>query len=313
MNAQRIKLFVRTWMLPIAMLGGILLHNYMHWLSPISPYLIGVMLFLTYCKLNPREMRITPFSLVLLLIQILGAITIYILLIPFNEILAQGAFICVFCPTATAAPVITGMLGGSITRLASFSLLSNFTVALLAPFLFTLLGTSDVQSEVSFYNVLGMISIKVVPLIIGPLVLALILEAISPDIHDMIGRYQEVSFYVWAIALFIVVGNAVSYVISHLLRYPGEGGIMLQLAIASLVVCCAQFYFGRRVGKKFGDKVAGAQGLGQKNTVLAIWMALTFLHPITSIAPAAYVAWQNTINSLQIWNKNRTANKITAL
>lgn len=78
---------------------------------------------------------------------------------------------------------------------------------------------------------------------------------------------------------------------------------MLLLAGLSLVVCCLQFYIGRRIGRACGDKIAGAQGLGQKNTVLAIWMALTYLHPIASVAPAAYVAWQNTINSAQLYIK----------
>ena len=42
-----------------------------------------------------------------------------------------------YCP---AAPVITGMLGGSIERVATYSLASNIAVALLAPPVFTLIG-----------------------------------------------------------------------------------------------------------------------------------------------------------------------------
>jgi len=41
--------------------------------------------------------------------------------------------------------------------------------------------------------------------------------------------------------------------------------------------------------------------LGQKNTILAIWMAQMYLNPISSIAPGAYVLWQNIINSYQVW------------
>jgi BASS family bile acid:Na+ symporter len=52
--------------------------------------------------------------------------------------------------------------------------------------------------------------------------------------------------------------------------------------------------------------VAGGQGLGQKNTVLAIWMAQTFLNPISSIAPGAYVLWQNMFNSWQVWRARKT-------
>ena len=45
--------------------------------------------------------------------------------------------ICFLCPTATAAPVITGMLGGSIERVATYTLASNIAVALLVPPVFT--------------------------------------------------------------------------------------------------------------------------------------------------------------------------------
>ena len=80
---------------------------------------------------------------------------------------------------------------------------------------------------------------------------------------------------------------------------------MILIALVAGVMCVAQFYIGRRIGRACGDKIAGAQGLGQKNTVLAIWMALSYLNPISSVGPAAYIAWQNTINSLQLYFKSR--------
>ena len=63
---------------------------------------------------------------------------------------------------------------------------------------------------------------------------------------------------------------------------------------------------GRKIGSRFNDKITGGQSLGQKNTVLAIWLALAYLDPITSIAPAAYVAWHNIMNSYQIYHHNHT-------
>lgn len=292
-------------MLPIAMLGGIVLHNYMHYLSPFSPYLIALMLFFTYCRLELREIRITSFSWYMLLIQIGVPIALFFIIRPFNEIIAQTAFICIFAPTATAAPVITGMLGGSISKLVTFSLISNCAVALLAPVCFTFIEAHGHSADLSFMHITGLISIKIIPIILGPLVLALILKWISPKAHKAIAEHQTVSFYIWAVSLFIVVGNAVSYVIAHLRENGDDATMMTVLALISLVTCCFQFLAGRRIGKLCGDKIAGAQGLGQKNTVLAIWMALTFMNPVSSIGPAAYVAWQNTINSLQIWFKTK--------
>jgi hypothetical protein len=39
--------------------------------------------------------------------------------------------------------------------------------------------------------------------------------------------------------------------------------------------------------------------------VLAVWMAQSFLNPISSIAPTAYIVWQNLVNSYQIYKKDR--------
>ncbi|WP_300505625.1 transporter [uncultured Duncaniella sp.] len=290
---QRLK----PWMLPIAMLAGMVFHDFMGRIEFIAPYLIFIMLFITFCRVKPHEFRITRLSWGLLSVQILGAIAVYFCLLPLSPDIAQGTFICVFCPTATAAPVITGMLGGSVPRLATFSIISNVTVAILAPILFTLMGT---EADITFMDSLTTISMKVMPLIILPLILALLLLKVAPKVHRAVAERQAISFYIWAVSLFIVVGRAVSFIMDEPAAAVPE---MILLAIFLGIVCCGQFWIGRKIGHRCGDKIAGAQGLGQKNTVLAIWMALTYLNPVSSVAPAAYVAWQNTINSAQLYFK----------
>ena len=81
------------------------------------------------------------------------------------------------------------------------------------------------------------------------------------------------------------------------------------IAFAALVICLVQFRFGRWLGRRYGDAVAGGQSLGQKNTVLAVWMAQSFLDPISSVAPTAYIVWQNFVNSYQIYKKDRETMK----
>lgn len=287
---------IKPWMLPISMVGGLVFHSYIHYLQPIAPYLIFTMLLITFCKVKPSEFKVTWLSWSLLSVQVLGSLLVFAALLPFGKDIAIGGFICVFCPTATAAPVITGMLGGSVPRLATFSIISNFACAVLAPILFTLMGS---HNEMGFAATSLNIAYKVVPLILAPLFLALVMMKTVPRVHAEIGRRQSLSFYIWAVSLFIVVGNSVSYIILH----HENVRVMIAVAVVALVVCCAQFIIGRVLGRKFGDKIAGAQGLGQKNTVLAIWMALTFFHPITSVGPAAYIVWQNTINSIQLYFK----------
>ena len=299
MNAHEFRQNLKPWILPIAMVLGIVLHNYINLVAGLSPCLIFLMLLITFCKISPNDFRISKFIWILLSVQILGAIIAYIVISPFSKDVAQGAFICIFCPTATAAPVITGILGGSVTLLATYSLISNISVAILAPFLFSLIGTG---SDIEFTSSILTIESKVFPLILSPLALALLFRAYMPKVHKQIASRQSLSFYLWAFALIIVVGNAVSFI----MREPADKiPEMVTIALVSLVACCMQFYVGRKIGRRFGDKISGAQGLGQKNTVLAIWMALTYLNPISSVGPAAYVAWQNTINSIQLYYKGK--------
>lgn len=268
----------------------------------MAPYLIFIMLFITFCRINPNELRVTNLSLSLISIQLFGALALFFAISPLSVDVAQGTFICIFCPTATAAPVITGMLGGSVPRLATFSLISNIMVAITAPFLFSLIGSTDMPIATS----IATIAMKVMPLILVPLITALALRRIAPKVHAAVATRQSLSFYIWALSLFIVVGRAVSFVMNEPWEKVPE---MIVIALCSLVACCLQFYYGRRIGRACGDKIAGAQGLGQKNTVLAIWMALTYLNPISSIGPAAYVAWQNTINSIQLYLHQKKGDK----
>ncbi len=297
MKLATIRQRIKPWMLPIAMVGGLLFHNIIDKVAFIAPYLIFVMLLITFCRVSPKEFKVTRFSWLLLAVQLIGSVAVYFMLLPLGDEIAQGAFICVFCPTATAAPVITGMLGGSIVKVATFSLIGNVSVAVLAPVLFTMMGA---DAQIDFFESVMTICARVVPMILTPLVIALLLMRTAPKVHHTIAEHQSLSFYIWAVSLFIVVGRAVSFVMDEPADKIPE---MVLIAMFSAILCCLQFYAGRKIGGRCGDKIAGAQGLGQKNTVLAIWMALTYLNPIASVGPAAYIAWQNIINSSQLYYK----------
>lgn len=303
MNYSQLRQNLKPWMMPIAILLGIFFHSTISKVGFLTPYLIFTMLLITFTKIRLSEVRISRMIWYLLAIQIAGALACYFILLPFNVTVAQGIFICVFCPTATAAPVITQMLGGSLPRLVSYSLVSNAAVALLAPALFSYMGGSDIPFVEAMFSIAG----NVVPLILAPLAIAVLLQHTLPGVHAQIARRQSLSFYIWSLSLIIVVGRSISFII----REPAsEIPVMIVLAALALVVCVGQFIAGRRVGARCGDRISAAQGLGQKNTVLAIWMALTYLNPISSVAPAAYIIWQNTINSGQLYFKMHRENAV---
>ncbi|MCH5225092.1 MAG: transporter [Muribaculaceae bacterium] len=282
-------------MMPIAMVVGAIFYPWMEYITFLSPYLIFIMLFITYCKLTPHDFKPTKFELILLGVQILMAAAAYLSIFFWNRTLAEGVFICFFISTATAAPVITSMLGGSISKVATFSLMSNAMIALLGPIVLAAIGD---HSEITFSESFFLILKQVFPLILLPLVLAMALRKFAPRLHSAVVEKQQVSFYCWCLSLLIVVGGCTSFAIQN--WTPETTITMIMLALGALAACLIQFKLGRRIGRRFGDSVAGGQSLGQKNTVLAVWLALAYLNPMASIAPAAYVAWQNIVNSWQL-------------
>ncbi|MDR1455146.1 MAG: transporter, partial [Tannerella sp.] len=291
--------FVREWMLPLAMTVGALTHVWMGRLAFLTPYLIFLMLLVTFCKMSWKDIRFHPAHIWLLLIQLAGNVLIYVLVRPFDEVVAQGAMLCVLAPTATAAAVITGMLGGNVGFLTAYLLFCNVTVAVVAPIEFSMIG---VHGDLPFLLSVWQICRKVFPLLVLPLLVAFALRQWAPKVHGALLGIPKLTFYLWTVALVIVTGITVHDMLNRRASDLRTAGA---LAAASLVICCLQFLIGRRIGRRYGDPVSSGQGLGQKNTILALWMAQTYLHPLAGIAPATYILWQNVINSYQLWRKNR--------
>lgn len=298
MNAREFQRRAKPWVLPLAMLCGLLFHPWLEAVAWVVPYLIFTMLTITFCRVRPRQFELSTMLWIMLAIQLACSAVVFLVLRPFSLDVAQAIFICVLCPTATAAPVVTGMLGGSVPRVAAYSVLCNLAVALLAPLLFVWVGEG--AAAMSFADEFKSVALQVAPLIVLPLALAFGLYFFAPKVHSAIGSVQGVSFYLWAVSLVVVVGRAVAFILAEPAAAIPE---MIVIALGAGVVCVLQFAAGCRIGRRCGDAVSGAQGLGQKNTVLAIWMALTYLNPIASIGPAAYIVWQNSINSAQLYFK----------
>nr|WP_306439040.1 transporter [Parabacteroides sp. 52] len=281
------------------MLTGVITYPWVSHLIVLTPYLIFSMLLLTFCKLSPTDIHIRPAHIWLLLIQVFGCIVLYGIVCLFHPVLAQGALICVLVPTATAAAVITGMLGGSVPFLTSYLLVCNIGVALVAPILFSMIGT---HTDMPFMESFLYICKQVGPVLLLPLLFAWGIRYLTPKVHEKLLRLHGLSFYIWALSLTIVTGSTVRFLVEQ--ENPNYS-VEISLALVSLFICVGQFLLGRRIGKYYGDPISAGQGLGQKNTILAIWMAQAYLNPLSSVAPAAYVLWQNCINSYQLWLKGK--------
>lgn len=295
---------IKNLTLPLAMLLGVLGYRWFCRLAPVTPFLIFIMLFFTFCKVDIRAMKVRSWHWILLAFQLFVSVGCFFLLRPFDLLLAQGIMLCVLMPTATAAAVITGKLGGNVEQLTTYTLLSNFAVALLAPAFFPVVHP---YAHLTFLQGFLTIIEKVFPLLIGPFFAAILLRSIYRKICDKPLRlspfFSNLPFYIWAFSLVILMAST-----TYSLVYDEyDKWAALLLAIGSLCTCLLQFGVGKWIGKKQGATISAGQALGQKNTILGIWMAHTYLLPLSALGPAAYIIWQNLFNSWQLWRQGKKA------
>ena len=307
-------MFIKDWTLPIAMMVGVLsyfafkdlealepLLPAARWVSShFPPWLIFFMLLFTFTKIHPKDLWPRKVHLWLLLVQVAGSVGVYLLLHPFNEVVAQSAMICIICPTATAAAIITEKLGGKVDALITYVIEINLVVSVFVPAVFPLI---EPHEGLTFFQAFLTILKRVVPLLVMPLVAAWFLRFCLPAVHRWLYEHRGAAFYLWAFSLILVMGQTTK----SLVESPYSLGVELSIAFVGLVTCVLQFVIGKRIGSRYGDRISAGQGLGQKNTVLAIWMAYTYLNPVTAVAPGCYVVWQNIINSWQLYRKRKHA------
>lgn len=306
-----IFLFIRKWTLPLAMLIGAAsyflytsipifdsTHAFVNSaISIIQPVLLFTMLLITFLKVSPSQLRLQRWHLWGLILQlgIYGLLALPIIVDPNNEwnVVIEGGMLCIICPTATAAAVVTGKLGGNQATLTTYTILINLCVAIAVPAVVPLLHPN---SEMTFLTDAGLILSKVFPLLFCPFLLAIIIRKYAPRVADRLTQIKDLAFYLWAIALALAIAVTVRSIVHSDCPWKYQVGI----AFSSAIACIIQFAFGRWMGRKYGEPITVAQSLGQKNTVFAIWMGYTFMNPVTSIAGGFYSVWHNVYNSLQL-------------
>jgi len=293
----------RSLILPFAIVFGLIFHQYIALAKNAVPFLIFFILMFNFSSLEVRKLKLTGMHYWLLLFQIVVSLLFYFILLPANEIIAQGVLVGILSPVAASVVVIACMLGADRSTITAYTLLGNAGIAIVAPIYFSFIGAN---MDMPFMDSFGLILSKITPIIVLPLVVIIVLQFVAPKANHAIAKLQGISFYLWAMALMITISQTIDFIY----RYgAGNESVIIWLSIASLIGCAIQFAVGRWVGKKYGDSIAGGQALGQRNTAMAIWMAYTYLNPLASIFPAAYSIWQNLFNSYQLWKHDKRVNQ----
>ncbi|WP_027454900.1 bile acid:sodium symporter [Xylanibacter brevis] len=309
--------FLKDWTLPVSMGMGTIVYLIFAFVpalesaaevmepvfNTILPLFMFLILFVTFCKVDFHKMLPVGWHLWvsifnLLFVGIVMAIVLFFHFTGDKLVLMEALLMCIIAPTATAAAVVTQKLGGSLEEMTTYTFLSNFLTVLLVPVCFPLIEKS---ADISFMSAFTKIFYQVVTLLVVPMLLAYLVKHYWQSLHRKVVSVRDLSFYLWGCSLMIVTGTTVKNIVH------AQATLLLlgSIAMLGLLLCVIQFAVGRFIGHFFCRAQEAGQGLGQKNTAFAIWMAYTYLTPLASVGPGCYILWQNIINSIEIWQERR--------
>ncbi len=321
--------FLKDWTLPVAIAVGTICYLTFYYVSALDelgdilrpvfdvifPLFVFLTLFVTFCKVDFHDMRPHRWHVGILVAQLL-LVVLNIGIIFWakstlievkatsmatmfaSPLLWEAMLTCIIGPAASAAPVVVGKLGGNISTMTTYVLISSLVSAFLIPLVFPML---EQTVHVSFIDAFLIILEKVSIVLLLPLVLGWIMQHYVKGPCAWIAAQPNLSFYFWGISLSITTGITVKNIVNS------NASLMLLLLIAvfTFALCFVQFGIGRLVGRRLGEEVNAGQALFQKNTALSIWVAYMYLNPVASIGAGCYVLWQNIINSLELWQNRR--------
>ena len=111
-------------------------HVFSDWIQ----YLLMVMLFFAFLDI---EFRFHKSVMWVLLANVMVAFVVYMVLAPFNLILALAAFMTAIAPTAIAAPVIISFIQREVEYVVASVMLTNIACAFVVPITLPLVTTQS--------------------------------------------------------------------------------------------------------------------------------------------------------------------------
>lgn len=189
-------------------------------------------------------------------------------------------------PTALAAPVVTSLLKGRVEFVTASVLITNGFAALLLPLILPMLPGNRMSASGTA------VLLDTLLVIALPLILAQTIRYGFPLTASLLKKLQPATFYLWLAGLYFASAKAGDFI-----RHNDQSFFMLILIGAvALVLCALNFGLGRWLGHPSLVQETG-QALGQKNTMLAVWVCLTFLSPTLALGPMFYIVFQNLYNA----------------
>ena len=311
---NRAAQIIRDWMLPGAIVLGVSMYILYFFTPAMHAYervlhgmvsegqrvVIATLLFFQFVKISPHDLKLTRWHLFALAFQV-GCFLVLAAIISFMprgdiRMLMECAMLCLICPTASAAGVITEKLGGNLAGTVTYVVMINVAATFLIPLVIPMVNPS---ATMGFWAYVGHIAIKVFPVLVLPGLVAWTFRYTTHSFQRRLMRWSSCSFYVWGVGLTLAMVLATRALMESSLGMWAIAGIVL----VSLFCCFIQFFTGRRIGGDFLSNLTAGQALGQKNTGFLIWLGYNYMTPVTSVAGGLYAVWQNLFNSWELYRK----------
>jgi len=288
-----LKTYGKVAALLLMMLLGALLPQF-HVLSPLIQYLLMSMLFFSFLDIDVRPGAFEKGVVWILLANLSIAFLAHRLFSFFDTGLALAAFMTAIAPTAISSPVIVSFIGGRVEYMLASVLLTNVAMSLVVPVALPYLAGALI--EISVWEILR----PVLVVMFVPLILARLAMRLPQKVQSLVRAGKRYSFPLWLFNLLIISAKASDFLRSEQSANPASLGVLVAIALVALGICIANFALGAWLGGPVYRQEA-SQALGQKNLSFVIWIALTFVNPLTAMGPAFYVLYHNLYNSWQIY------------
>ena len=257
------------------------------------------MLSITFVSLDTKRLKPQRMHLWLMLALQAFALGFWgIIRLMGYPVLAEGVYYCAAAPIASASPVIINLLKGDVEFSTTAMVMSQVVFAVVTPFLLPLVVHDP---SLSYLEIAYQVAEQIATILLAPAVISLVLRLLYPPSMHWGAKLRDFSLGIWIFNLTLISAVGTTRVLN--MGYDGEE--MLPMILGAALVCLCGFVGGYWLGYP-NLKRECSQALGQKNTVLTLFIAgQSFATPLAYVAPVFYVFFHNMANAIQITLSNR--------
>lgn len=288
------KRHLRSVLLVLAFLVGGLFHEPLSAWNAWLPVGIALMLSITFIGVDVSKLRPHRLHLVILLgIEVVGLGSFALARLAGYPVLAESLYYCGCAPVAAAAPVIVHLLRGKVEFITTAMLLSHAVFAVLTPFILPLVVH---EPQLGYAEFMLLVAKQMASILAAPAIISVALRVLYPPCKAWSAKLGDVSLGIWIFNLTIISAGGVH----RLLQLDVSVWEMLPMGIGAVLICAFGFLAGYRLGYPEYKREC-SQALGQKNTVLTLYIASQpYATPLAYLGPVCYVFCHNFANAIQL-------------